>query len=423
MNLFDGQLPSQTRNLLVVEALEQRQMLSTVDVMAWGTTGEEVLVVTLNDDVVSETQMLPLAESSVITFEVPDNANPIDLKLEFRNDLYLPDQGIDRNLVIESFEFNGEDLFGDGDNIYSTGTWLDVDGISPGFGRGNVLHANGYMQYDPESRTIVGFDGLSWQTSVPYTDETILEDAGDLLISGVNGAISVSRQAEFDPGSLTKLTAEAFREFLGGQIGQTGPWATVGVNFYDFNGNFINQRTIEFNGDTLDTGPVLKEREFVSPDAATAAYLWAWIDGFEPGTDIPLRLSQLKLETVDLSSDQVAPVALIAGTGVYTSARGNQLDFGIVFQDETRLNSTDIQGGAIRVVGPNGIDQTPPVATGFNITETSVTLLYILETPDGRPFDSSFNGTYEVFLVDNRFKDAAGNFAPGGLIGTIELAF
>ena len=70
------------------------------------------------------------------------------IRLVFTNDQYLPQQGIDRNLNVDWVEVDGLRVQTSNSNIFSTGTWLPEDGVSGGFGRGQILHANGYLQFD-----------------------------------------------------------------------------------------------------------------------------------------------------------------------------------------------------------------------------------------------------------------------------------
>ncbi|MFK7769886.1 MAG: carbohydrate-binding domain-containing protein [Mariniblastus sp.] len=128
------------------------QALYQATFIARGTTGDEQVEISVN----GETKTYSLSTFNK-QFEFR-STNPFSLgnvQLRFLNDLYDPANGIDRNVVLESMQV--EDLntglidfqsLADSSRVYSTGTWLPEDGIVPGFGRGNVLNANGVFTFD-----------------------------------------------------------------------------------------------------------------------------------------------------------------------------------------------------------------------------------------------------------------------------------
>ena len=82
----------------------------------------------------------------VFSFTASSALSPDRIRVAFTNDLYEPG-GVDRNLRIDRIQINDTSFETEGDNVYSTGTYLDVDGIQPGFRRSEFLSANGYFQY------------------------------------------------------------------------------------------------------------------------------------------------------------------------------------------------------------------------------------------------------------------------------------
>lgn len=81
-------------------------------------------------------------------FDVDSSSyRPEDIQVRFLNDLYEPENGIDRNVYVGTMVLNGEEFDPNGANVFSTGTWLPEDGVVAGTGRGNVLNANGYLQF------------------------------------------------------------------------------------------------------------------------------------------------------------------------------------------------------------------------------------------------------------------------------------
>ncbi|MFK8110793.1 MAG: DUF4347 domain-containing protein [Rubripirellula sp.] len=68
------------------------------------------------------------------------------VRVVFTNDLYNPPT-VDRNLRIDSVEINGVTIQTEDAGVFSTGTWLPQDGITPGFRQSEALHTNGYFEY------------------------------------------------------------------------------------------------------------------------------------------------------------------------------------------------------------------------------------------------------------------------------------
>lgn len=118
---------------------------------ASGSTGEERFRVFIADQVVGEfgvgdgtTNEFESTSTSTIAVDVPQSVSIQDVRIEFINDGFDAN-GADRNLTISSLRLDGTTY--DTDSAFSTGTFLDSDGVSPGTGRGDTLHANGFFQF------------------------------------------------------------------------------------------------------------------------------------------------------------------------------------------------------------------------------------------------------------------------------------
>lgn len=72
------------------------------------------------------------------------------VRVVFSNDVYLPDQGIDYNLRVDSVNINGTVFETEDPSVFSTGTWKD-GAITPGFKESETLHGEGYFQYADNS--------------------------------------------------------------------------------------------------------------------------------------------------------------------------------------------------------------------------------------------------------------------------------
>ena len=164
----------QSPNTLAVECLEERQMLSTVDIVALGGTGEETIELIIEGETVAVFENVSGDVGGVningrdfvtLSYSTDEVIDPAGIEVAFTNDLFDPENGIDRNVRIDSvvvnLEANGtpdeqteiltNTIFTfdtDDSTVFSTGTFRTADGITPGFDRGDILHGNGSFTYD-----------------------------------------------------------------------------------------------------------------------------------------------------------------------------------------------------------------------------------------------------------------------------------
>ena len=80
-------------------------------------------------------------------YNTDQDVDPGQIRIAFTNDVYDEAAGIDRNVRIDRIVVDGETIETESAEVFSTGTWKSTDGIVPGFGRGDILHANGYFQF------------------------------------------------------------------------------------------------------------------------------------------------------------------------------------------------------------------------------------------------------------------------------------
>lgn len=195
----------QTSNQLTLhaEVLEDRTMLSTVSIHAFGETGQEPIEVSVAGQTVL-TQDNVSTQGEVITFDIDENFELGDLRIGFTNDLFDPANGIDRNLVIQKVIVEGYEFFADDASVFSTGTYLDADGITPGFGRGNTLHGNGFFQFaTPESSgsTIV-VNASGQEGSEKFVLVAGGQEFGPQRVSQSLTAFTFQTDEVVDPGSI-----------------------------------------------------------------------------------------------------------------------------------------------------------------------------------------------------------------------------
>ncbi|HBJ37281.1 MAG TPA: hypothetical protein DDZ51_21515 [Planctomycetaceae bacterium] len=140
--------------LLHCEPLEQRTMLSTVQLFAAGSDGTEQMQLRIDGVAVQTWQLEAGAEEGnfrayVFESNTPLNANQV--RVEFLNDNYDPQNGIDANLRLDAISIDGVRFETEDPAVFSTGTYRSADGIVPGFRQSEYLHTNGYFQFFDDS--------------------------------------------------------------------------------------------------------------------------------------------------------------------------------------------------------------------------------------------------------------------------------
>jgi len=133
---------------LRLESLEDRMMLSSVQIFAAGDLGGEQFALQIDGQTVE--QFTVSQELSTFDFQTDQPVSADQIRIEFLNDQFDPENGIDSNLRVEAIQIDGVRFETDSPSVFSTGTFLNEDGITPGFGRGDVLNANGFFQFSNE---------------------------------------------------------------------------------------------------------------------------------------------------------------------------------------------------------------------------------------------------------------------------------
>ena len=244
---------------LSLEQLEDRMMLSSVQIFAAGTQGGEQFALQVDGFTVETFTAGAGAESGnfqSFTFETDRTVRANNLRIAFLNDSVDPVTGADSNLRIDAIVVDGVRTETESQSVSSTGTFFD-GGIQFGFPQSETLHANGFFQYGNDSN-----------------------NADDILIRarGTEGG-------------------EQFNVLLNGQVAAT---FTTTTSFQTFRlGNFGNDGIadldIEFFGDVFDARRGIDTNlvvDYVTVDGvrhdtessstfSTGTYLNA--DGIQPG--------------------------------------------------------------------------------------------------------------------------------------------
>lgn len=398
-------------------------MLSTVSIYASGETGDESMTVFAGSEEVVFDSIS--TESGVYTIEADLDPFGDVIVVEFTNDLYLPDEGYDRNLTVEKIVVDGQTFFTTDQEVFAAGVWDSASGqIVDGSGLGPTLHSNGFFDVfieRQESDGVFDFANRTWDLVEGFVDEAFpvvaVNAEDELAMSGIVGPVAISTQVDIAPDQIYNLNFDYQRIVNQGQFTSSGPWATVGINYYNEAGILVGQDRVDANSTTAQS----VDREVITPANATTAYLWIWIDGFRQDVDIPIRLSNLSFESLDVSEDTTPPTAEFESF-TFTRTFDNEIAFGVLFSDETALRFDQIFPGAISVIAPNGSRITPPIVTGApGPTPLGRISVFGWQKPDRSAFDSSDNGVYTIVLNENQLIDVAGNVLEAQTLGTITI--
>ena len=123
---------------------------STITITAAGSTGLENMALLIDGVQVASYSSIPTS-GGVYTFNAASHVRADQVRVAFTNDVYDPANGVDRNLTIDKISIDGTTYQTEAATTYSTSTWTEADGIVGGYGRGDTLHTNGYVQYSSGS--------------------------------------------------------------------------------------------------------------------------------------------------------------------------------------------------------------------------------------------------------------------------------
>ncbi|MGB8168344.1 MAG: kelch repeat-containing protein [Chthoniobacteraceae bacterium] len=130
------------------------------------------------------------------------------------------------------------------------------------------------------------------------------------------------------------------------------------------------------------------------------------------------------LLTPKSGADTAAPVAVAKAPNITSVNNGAQI-FAVTFWDDVSLLNASIAQGAVRVTGPNGYSQ---LATFYNKTPGTDAIKVVANfyvTPSAAEplatWTGGLNGTYSISVEPNVVRDSAGNYMPGGVIGTFTV--
>ena len=283
----------QPQQHLQLEDLEQRQLLSSVDIFAAGATNQETIQLKIDDAVVQTWHNLggnaDAGDYSVLTYQSSQNLSADQIKIEFVNDAYNAETGFDRNVRVDKIVLDGVTYETESPSVFSTGTWLPSDGVQAGFRQSEYLNTNGYFQYSSGGTTIdVVFRGTTgdekfnveangqviavWQASTEFQTYSITTSEnvapGNIRINFTNDA--------YDPGNNYDRNLQIDRIIVNGQsietesdtVFSTGSWrAEDGIVSGIRNSEFLNTNGyFQFGTTASELDPFRGRYEFGVPN-------------------------------------------------------------------------------------------------------------------------------------------------------------
>ena len=150
MNFFKRTSEKQHENSLQLETLEDRMMLSTVQIIAAGVEGAERMQLRIND---TPTQTWTVNDGAysgqfeTFTYNTSATVTADQVRLQLINAQYDPANNIDYNIRVDAIVIDGVRFETEAPSVFSTATWKPEDGIVPGFRQSEYLHENGYFQF------------------------------------------------------------------------------------------------------------------------------------------------------------------------------------------------------------------------------------------------------------------------------------
>lgn len=383
-----------------------------VTINAAGSRGEEIAQLLVDDQVVAQWNVSTTFEE--FEYETSESLTADRVKVRFVNDLYQPENGIDRNLVVDNIQIDGQVYESESDTTFSTGTFFSSDGVTPGFGRGETLHANGFFQYGvTEPSGELQFAQRTWNRNAGATTSV----DGDALVVGSQGGTGVIWTAtEINAGSRYQLTVDGFAEFTlqDGALGIEN--AYIGVDFFDAWGNEIGEEAFRLRTESRvpSNQNVL---DFIVPNETAYATIWIAVEENASFFQSTARLNDLSLTELG-SPDTTPPQAIFTADGSTFTEPRSEYSLGVQFTDDVALATT----GRIRVTGPNGYDDVPPTVTGQDNGPADQISVFGIRPQNGGDFSPADDGVYTITLLPNTATDTAGNVAPGQILGSFTLA-
>lgn len=118
--------------------------------------------------------------------------------------------------------------------------------------------------------------------------------------------------------------------------------------------------------------------------------------------------------------DTIPPAVALSASNV-TVAGGTTYTFTVTYTDATSvIDATTVGTGDTTVTGPNGYSQSGTYVSHTSTNDgKTLAVVYSIPAPGGS-WDAGDNGAYEVRLIEDAVRDAAGNATPAATLGGFE---
>ena len=393
-----------------MDALADYSSQLGITIRAAGSTGEENMQLEVNGQVVQSYSMAGTNAANGQFGDFNYNVDGIDVnsvRVRFTNDLFDPDNGIDRNLRVDFISVDGTVYQSEDPSVFSTGTW-QPGGIQPGFRQSEYLHGNGYFQYagdppdvdppdvdppdvdPPGGTTLVDFDSFDSAAGLQLNGDAVVIGGELRLVAAAaqqRGSTYYTTPISVDADTSFEATFAA--RFTGGQgsaggeglafVIQNSPAGTSAQNIGNYSGGLDYNAVPNSIGIELDTFKNVYEQfadeltitvngVLVTPVATTASPFDlnngqtynVWVD-YDGGSD---------LLSVFISNDDAKPgsAALTASLRL-DQIVGNQAYLGFAAATGTAFNNAYIESWNVTV---DGADPPQPDPGDFVLSSSSV---------------------------------------------------
>ena len=153
---------------LEVEAIEDRILLSAVEIFAAGGSGQENLSLQIDGVEVATFENIGGDATDRVfqqlVYETDQDISASQIRIEFTNDLFDPATGLDRNLFVDRIVVDGETFQTEGPSVFSTGYFANGGFTGAGFLNTETLNVNGSFFFsddntprDPTNESQVAF--------------------------------------------------------------------------------------------------------------------------------------------------------------------------------------------------------------------------------------------------------------------------
>lgn len=236
-------------------------------VFARGSTGDERYDVLVGSEVVGSASVLSDGTFGQLTIGVNREISGSDIRVRFTNDLYAPEVGIDRNLIVDRIEIGGATLQTESPEVFSTGTFRDGIGFQDGNPESETLHTNGEFTFFDAPENEIGFAGRTFQANDAVTIATMFASLQLSTTPGQGDGV-IFTELEISAGESFRFLSSITRQPIAGvgldQLGQ----AFIGVNYFDANGNEIGVQVFSVGTDTFISEII------TAPPGTTAGGIW-----------------------------------------------------------------------------------------------------------------------------------------------------